>query len=67
MTAELRVSRAAFYRWRRPGAGPAAVRLPGGRVRVRRSALTEWLRHLEDAQDEQEQGAALRRQLDTHV
>ena len=40
VTAELRVSRAAFYRWRRQGAGPAAVRLPGGGVRVRRSALT---------------------------
>ena len=45
--AELRVSRAAFYRWRRQGAGPPAVRLPGGGVRVRRSALTAWLRRLE--------------------
>ena len=41
--AELRVSRAAFYRWRRQGAGPAVVRLSGGGVRVRRSALTVWL------------------------
>ena len=40
VTAELRVSRAAFYRWRRQGAGPPAVRLPGGGVRVRRSALS---------------------------
>jgi excisionase family DNA binding protein len=47
VTAELRVSRAAFYRWRRQGAGPALVRLPGGGVRVRRSALTLWLRQLE--------------------
>jgi predicted DNA-binding transcriptional regulator AlpA len=45
--AELRVSRAAFYRWRRQGAGPPAVELPGGGVRVRRSALTAWLRRLE--------------------
>ena len=53
--AELRVSRAAFYRWRRQGAGPAVVRLPGGGLRVRRSALTAWLRRLEeDAQDGQE-------------
>ena len=54
--AELRVSRAAFYRWRRQGAGPAVVRLPGGTVRVRRSALTAWLRRLEkeDMQDGQE-------------
>jgi predicted DNA-binding transcriptional regulator AlpA len=51
--AELRVSRAAFYRWRRQGAGPPAVRLPGGGVRVRRSALTVWLRRLEE-QDTQE-------------
>jgi predicted DNA-binding transcriptional regulator AlpA len=48
VTAELRVSRAAFYRWRRQGAGPPAVRLPGGGVRVRRSALTAWLRRLEE-------------------
>ena len=54
VTAELRVSRAAFYRWRRQGAGPPAVRLPGGGVRVRRSALTEWLRRLEDTLDGQE-------------
>lgn len=46
--AELWVSRAAFYRWRRQGAGPPAVRLPGGGVRVRRSALTAWLRRLEE-------------------
>ena len=54
VTAELRVSRAAFYRWRQQGAGPAVVRLPGGGLRVRRSALTSWLRRLEDAQDGQE-------------
>jgi len=59
VTAELRVSRAAFYRWRRQGAGPPAVRLPGGGVRVRRSALTLWLRRLEaeDGHDGQEQPA----------
>ena len=57
--AELRVSRAAFYRWRRQGAGPPAVRLPGGGVRVRRSALTAWLRRLEeqDTHRGQEQAA----------
>jgi predicted DNA-binding transcriptional regulator AlpA len=46
--AELRVSRAAFYRRRRQGAGPAVVRLPGGGVRVRRTALTSWLSRLEE-------------------
>jgi excisionase family DNA binding protein len=68
VTAELRVSRAAFYRWRRQGAGPPAVRLPGGGVRVRRSALSAWLRQLEleeEMQDGQEQTAdgQLRRQV----
>ena len=69
VTAELQVSRAAFYRWRRQGAGPAVVRLPGGGVRVRRSALTAWLRRLEnDTQDGQEQGTdgQLRRQVLGH-
>ena len=46
--AELGVSRAAFYSWRRRGAGPAVVRLPDGGVRVGRSALTAWLRRLEE-------------------
>jgi predicted DNA-binding transcriptional regulator AlpA len=56
--AELRVSRAAFYRWRRAGAGPAVVRLPGGGVRVRRSALSAWLRGLEaETREGQEQAA----------
>ncbi len=49
--AELRVSRAAFYRWRRQEAGPAVVRLPGGGVRVRRSALTAWLNRMEMEED----------------
>jgi excisionase family DNA binding protein len=58
VTAELRVSRAAFFRWRRQGTGPAVVQLPGGGVRVRRSALSQWLRRLEaDTHDGQEQGA----------
>jgi excisionase family DNA binding protein len=57
VTAELRVSRAAFYRWRRQGAGPPAVRLPGGGVRVRRSALSTWLRRLEEDTAAEEQGA----------
>ena len=50
--AALRVSRAAFYRWRRRGTGPATVRLPGGTVRIRRAALQEWLRGLHDEQKE---------------
>ena len=50
--AQLRVSRAAFYRWRRRGTGPAEVRLPGGGVRIRRSALQAWLCRLEYHQQE---------------
>ena len=68
VTAELRVSRAAFYRWRRQGAGPPAVRLPGGGVRVRRSALSQWLRRLEEdtTAEEQTVDGQLRRQVLGH-
>jgi excisionase family DNA binding protein len=48
VAAELKVSREALYRWRRRGTGPPSVRLPGGTVRIRRSALSEWLRTLQD-------------------
>jgi len=68
VTAELRVSRAAFYRWRLQGAGPPAVRLPGGGVRVRRSVLSQWLRRLEEETTAEEQTAdgQLRRQVLGH-
>ena len=48
MAAELKISREALYRWRRRGAGPPSIRLPGGTVRIRRSDLTRWLRALQD-------------------
>jgi excisionase family DNA binding protein len=48
VAAELKISREALYRWRRRGAGPPAIRLPGGTVRIRRSALTGWLQDLQD-------------------
>ena len=54
--ATLRVSRAAFYRWRRRGTGPPSVRLPGGAVRIRRDALDGWLRGLHE--DNKEEGTA---------
>ena len=38
--------------------GPATVRLPGGAVRVRRSALQQWLRGLHDNNQEYEDTAA---------
>ncbi len=52
VAAELKVSREALYRWRRRGAGPPSVRLPGGSVRIRRSALAGWLRALHDPVEE---------------
>jgi excisionase family DNA binding protein len=54
----LRVSRAAFYRWRHRGTGPPSVRLPGGAVRIRRGALAEWLRGLHEDTEEEEDTAA---------
>lgn len=46
--AELRVPRSTFYRWREKGIAPRVVKLPSGAVRIRRAALEEWLRGLED-------------------
>ena len=55
--ATLRVSRAAFYRWRRRGTGPASVRLPGGAVRIRRAALDQWLAGLHEDNKEEDTAA----------
>ena len=46
--AELRVPRSTFYRWRQQGIAPRVMKLPSGAVRIRRTALEEWLRGLED-------------------
>jgi excisionase family DNA binding protein len=54
----LRVSRAAFYRWRRRGTGPPSVRLPGGAVRIRRAALEKWLAGLHEDNPEEQDSAA---------
>lgn len=40
---ELGVSRATFYRWRAHRKGPESLRLPNGTVRIRRSALEQFL------------------------
>jgi excisionase family DNA binding protein len=50
--AELRVPRSTFYRWRQTGIAPRVVKLPSGAVRIRRTALNEWLRGLEDTPKE---------------
>lgn len=46
--AELRVPRSTFCRWRQQGTGPRSVKLPSGAVRIRRAALNDWLRGLEE-------------------
>ena len=46
--AELRVPRSTFYRWRQRGTAPRVMKLPSGAVRIRRAALDQWLRGLED-------------------
>jgi predicted DNA-binding transcriptional regulator AlpA len=45
--AELRVSRSTWFYWRQIGKGPRAIKLPNGELRIRRSALHEWLGELE--------------------
>ena len=45
--AEIGVPRSTFYRWRQLGVGPKCIKLPNGQVRVRRSALDDWLSSLE--------------------
>jgi predicted DNA-binding transcriptional regulator AlpA len=50
--AELRVPRSTFYRWQEKGIAPPVMRLPSGAVRIRRTALDEGLRSLEDSPKE---------------
>ncbi|MFC9740908.1 helix-turn-helix transcriptional regulator [Streptomyces noursei] len=43
LCAELQVSRSTFYGWRQKGRAPRCVKLPNGSLRIRRSALENWL------------------------
>ncbi len=45
--AELRMSRAAFYRMRARGKAPRHLKLPNGQIRVRRSDLDAWFENCE--------------------
>jgi predicted DNA-binding transcriptional regulator AlpA len=45
---ELKISRAAFYRWRATGKGPRCVKFPNGTVRVRRSELERFITACEE-------------------
>ncbi len=40
--AELRMSRAAFYRLRARGKAPRCLKLPNGQIRIRRADLDAW-------------------------
>ncbi|MEW2083924.1 MULTISPECIES: helix-turn-helix domain-containing protein [unclassified Streptomyces] len=40
--AEIRLSRAAFYRMRARGKAPKCMKLPNGQIRIRRSDLDAW-------------------------
>lgn len=40
--AEIRMSRAAFYRMRARGNAPKCLKLPNGQIRIRRSDLDAW-------------------------
>jgi predicted DNA-binding transcriptional regulator AlpA len=40
---ELKVARSTFDTWRVLGSAPECIKYPNGQLRVRRSALDEWL------------------------
>ena len=39
----LRVRPSTWYQWRQTGQAPAAIKLPNGQLRIRRSVLSGWL------------------------
>ncbi|WP_034266765.1 helix-turn-helix transcriptional regulator [Actinospica robiniae] len=43
VASELQISRATLYRWVETGKGPKPLKLPGGTLRFRRSALDRFL------------------------
>jgi hypothetical protein len=45
--AELRIPRSTWFYWRQTGKGTQVIKLPNGQLRVRRSALGQWLGQLE--------------------
>lgn len=49
--AELQVARSTFDTWRGLGSAPECIKLPNGQIRVRRSALEDWLSSLAELAD----------------
>lgn len=41
--AELKVARSTFDTWRVLGSAPQCIKYPNGQLRIRRSALDQWL------------------------
>jgi predicted DNA-binding transcriptional regulator AlpA len=41
--AELKVARSTFDTWRVLGSAPECIKYPNGQLRIRRSALEQWL------------------------
>ena len=41
------IARSTFQRWLHTGKGPRAVKLPNGKIRIRRSDLEAWIAKLE--------------------
>ena len=48
LCAELGVARSTFYEWRAKRRGPRCVRLPNGKIRIRRAEFERWLDTLEE-------------------
>jgi predicted DNA-binding transcriptional regulator AlpA len=44
----LRIRPSTWYQWRQTGQAPAAIKLPNGQLRIRRSVLSEWLQAREN-------------------
>nr|WP_218910388.1 helix-turn-helix domain-containing protein [Nocardioides thalensis] len=45
---ELGVARSTFHDWRAKGRGPRCIKLPNGKLRIRRADFDKWLSEHED-------------------
>jgi predicted DNA-binding transcriptional regulator AlpA len=44
---EYDIPRSSFYRWLRSGRGPTYIKYSNGTIKIRRSDLEAWIKHLE--------------------